>query len=63
MHLKDFEHLKDYDNVLITDEKGTIIFYDFADLKVLKENNLQGSSPHKHCGDDITNIGKILCAS
>jgi len=51
------EHLKDYDNVLITDKKGTIIFYDFADLKVLKEI---GFRPEEFMGKHITSFYKNL---
>ncbi|MBS4172847.1 sigma 54-interacting transcriptional regulator [Bacillus sp. FJAT-49736] len=57
MNLGDFEHLRDYDNVLITDEKGTIIFYDFADLKVLKEI---GFRPEEFMGKQITFFYKNL---
>lgn len=47
----------DYDNVLITDDNGVIIFYDFADLKVLKEIGLR---PEEFMGKHITAFYKNL---
>ncbi|MGG1397140.1 sigma 54-interacting transcriptional regulator [Bacillus salipaludis] len=48
--VNNFKHLKDYDNILVTDENGTIIFYDMADLKVLNE---MGVRPEEFMGKHI----------
>ncbi|MCP8968287.1 sigma-54 interaction domain-containing protein [Ectobacillus ponti] len=37
----ELRHLGEYENVLVTDQHGTIIFYDLADLNVLKEIGLR----------------------
>lgn len=35
--IKDRNRLADYDNVLVTDEQGNIVFYDLADMNVLQQ--------------------------
>lgn len=52
-----FKKLSDYDNILITDEKGKIIFYDLADLKVLK---VLGFRPEDFMGKHITSFYQDL---
>ncbi|MBT2725062.1 sigma-54-dependent Fis family transcriptional regulator [Bacillus sp. ISL-46] len=51
INLKDFQQLTDYDNVLVVDENGIIIFNDLADLNVLKEIGLR---PEEFMGKHIT---------
>lgn len=51
MKSENFNHLVDYDNILVTDEKGVIIFYDLADLNVLRE---LGQRPEEFMGKHIT---------
>ncbi|OIK07985.1 hypothetical protein BIV60_26840 [Bacillus sp. MUM 116] len=50
--LNHFKHLKDYDNILVTDENGTVIFYDMADLKVLNDIGLR---PEEFIGTTVMN--------
>jgi arginine utilization regulatory protein len=52
-----FNHLSDYDNILVADEKGNIVFYDLADLNVL---NALGQRPEKFLGKHITSSFKDL---
>ncbi|MGF6949509.1 arginine utilization regulatory protein [Neobacillus sp. B4I6] len=57
INLKDFQQLTDYDNVLVVDEKGIIIFNDLADLNVLKEIGLR---PEEFMGKHVTSSYKNL---
>ncbi|KQL35896.1 sigma-54-dependent Fis family transcriptional regulator [Psychrobacillus sp. FJAT-21963] len=41
MNINEIYHLSDYDNVLIVDENGITIFYDLADLNILKQLGLR----------------------
>jgi arginine utilization regulatory protein len=34
--IEELNNLADYDNVLIIDKNGVIIFYDLADIKIVK---------------------------
>ncbi|CAG9610689.1 hypothetical protein [Pseudoneobacillus rhizosphaerae] len=34
--IEELNNLADYDNVLIVDKNGVIIFYDLADIKIVK---------------------------
>lgn len=52
-----FKKLADYDNILITDEQGKIIFYDLADLNVLK---VLGYRPEEFMGKHITSFYENL---
>jgi arginine utilization regulatory protein len=53
MNLKfdEIKKLNGFENILITDEKGVIIFYDAADLGILKALAL---TPEKFMGHKIT---------
>lgn len=51
--LQGLDKLADYDNILITDDRGHIIFFDVADLNVLKE---LGSWPEDIIGRHITSF-------
>lgn len=55
--LEIFNNLSDYDNVLIVDENGMIIFYDLADLHSLRELGLR---PEEFMGKKITSFYKNL---
>lgn len=57
MELENFKSLSDYDNILVTDESGRIIFYDLADLNVLK---LLGYRPEEFMGNHVTAFYKDL---
>lgn len=57
LNVPNFNHLKEYDNVLITDNQGIILFYDLADLNVLKEI---GVRPEEFMGKHITSFYKNL---
>lgn len=57
MDLDKFKKLSDYDNILITDEEGTIIFYDLADLNVLRE---LGVRPEEFMGKRVTSFYEDL---
>ena len=57
INLKDFQQLTDYDNILIVDENGIIIFNDLADLNVLKEI---GFRPEEFMGKHVTSSYKNL---
>ncbi|RNB88457.1 PAS domain-containing protein [Brevibacillus nitrificans] len=50
---KQFRNLVDFDNLLVVDEKGTIIFYDLADLSTLQE---LGFRPEEFLGKNITTL-------
>ncbi len=51
MKRRDFTHLSDYDNILIVDKSGNVIFYEFADLKVLRDIGLR---PENFMGKHVT---------
>lgn len=51
--LQDVKHLKDYDNTLIVDQHGQILFFDMADLQVL--TNL-GYTMDRFVGRNITAV-------
>jgi arginine utilization regulatory protein len=57
MHLREFTHLSDFDNILIVDKNGNVIFYEFADLKVLRELGLR---PENFMGKHVTRSYKNL---
>jgi arginine utilization regulatory protein len=57
INLKDFQQLTDYDNILVVDENGIIIFNDLADLNVLKEIGLR---PEEFMGKHVTSSYKNL---
>lgn len=57
IHAENFGHLSEYDNILVVDENGIIIFYDLADLNVLKE---LGQRPEEFMGKHITKFYKNL---
>lgn len=54
---RNFKHLSDYDNILVADENGNVIFYELADLKVLKEIGLR---PENFMGKHVTTSYKNL---
>ncbi|MEH7548062.1 hypothetical protein [Neobacillus vireti] len=39
--IRNIEKLVDYDNILVADKEGIIIFFDLADLNVLREIGLR----------------------
>lgn len=51
MEMGNFKKMSDFDNVLVTDESGRVVFYDLADLNVLKE---LGQRPEEFMGKHIT---------
>ncbi|WP_077247382.1 sigma-54 interaction domain-containing protein [Pseudobacillus wudalianchiensis] len=55
--VESFKGLSDFDNVLIVDANGIVIFYDLADLNVLKELDLR---PENFLGKHITSFYKDL---
>ncbi|WP_078412371.1 sigma-54 interaction domain-containing protein [Priestia abyssalis] len=57
IHAENFGHLSEYDNILVVDKNGIIIFYDLADLNVLKE---LGQRPEEFMGKHITKFYKNL---
>ncbi|WP_286232106.1 sigma-54 interaction domain-containing protein [Neobacillus mesonae] len=57
INFEDFKHISDYDNILITDENGVILFYDLADLNVLKEMAVR---PEEFMGKHVTSYYKDL---
>ncbi|MED4692605.1 hypothetical protein [Peribacillus frigoritolerans] len=52
-----FRRLSDFDNVLVVDDKGMIIFYDMADLNVLME---LGIRPEEFMGKSVTSFYKNI---
>ncbi|ARK31843.1 Arginine utilization regulatory protein RocR [Halalkalibacter krulwichiae] len=52
-----FDQLSKFDNVLIADQNGDIIFYDLADLNVLKQLD---SRPEDFLGKNVTTFYKNL---
>ncbi|WP_230161012.1 hypothetical protein [Peribacillus sp. Bi96] len=57
MNADKFRRLADFDNVLVVDDKGMIIFYDMADLNVLKE---LGIRPEEFMGKNVTSFYKNI---
>ncbi|GHH99058.1 sigma-54-dependent Fis family transcriptional regulator [Neobacillus kokaensis] len=57
INTEDFKHISDFDNILIADENGVILFFDLADLKVLKEISVR---PEEFMGKHITSYYKNL---
>ncbi|WP_419958534.1 sigma-54 interaction domain-containing protein [Psychrobacillus psychrotolerans] len=57
MKFKEFEHLSEYDNVLVVDEHGITIFYDLADLHILKQLGLK---PEEFLRKSVTSFYKNL---
>ncbi|UOF92741.1 sigma 54-interacting transcriptional regulator [Fodinisporobacter ferrooxydans] len=57
MALGNFEDLSAYDNILVTDGHGVIVFYDMADLNVLKE---LGTRPEEFIGQHVTSFYRDL---
>ncbi|MBU3145137.1 sigma-54-dependent Fis family transcriptional regulator [Clostridium sp. CF012] len=49
----EIKKLNDFENILITDEKGVVIFYDAANLEIIKALAL---SPDKFIGHKITSL-------
>ncbi|MFS0784009.1 sigma-54 interaction domain-containing protein [Bacillus sp. 1P06AnD] len=48
-----FDHLSQFDNVLIVDKEGYVLFYDLADLYVLQE---LGQKPEDFLGNKVTSF-------
>jgi arginine utilization regulatory protein len=57
MNVDIFRRLSDFDNVLVVDDKGIIIFYDMADLNVLIE---LGIRPEEFMGKSVTSFYKNI---
>ncbi|MFJ7826472.1 hypothetical protein [Psychrobacillus sp. NPDC096623] len=57
MNFKELNHLSEYDNVLVVDENGTTIFYDLADLHILKQIGLK---PEEFLRKSVTSFYKNL---
>lgn len=57
LNIEALSGLSDYDNVLVVDDKGKILFYDMADLNVLKE---LGIRPEDFMGKTITSFYKNI---
>ncbi|MCQ6281232.1 sigma-54-dependent Fis family transcriptional regulator [Bacillus sp. EB600] len=55
--IRNIKRLMDYDNILVVDEKGIIIFFDLADLNVLREIGLR---PEEFMGKHITSFYENL---
>ncbi|TWD93224.1 arginine utilization regulatory protein [Neobacillus bataviensis] len=55
--IRNIEKLVDYDNILVADKEGIIIFFDLADLNVLREIGLR---PEEFMGKHITSFYKNL---
>ncbi|CEG26391.1 sigma-54 interaction domain-containing protein [Bacillus sp. B-jedd] len=51
--IKELKNLADYDNVLVVDRNGVILFYDLADVKILKT---LGMRPEEFIGSRITSF-------
>ncbi|KKB35388.1 sigma-54 interaction domain-containing protein [Bacillus thermotolerans] len=52
-----YKELAEFDNVLVTDERGNLIFYDIADLNILKELDKR---PENFLGQHVTTSYKDL---
>lgn len=57
MGFKELNHLSDYDNVLVVDANGITIFYDVADLHILKQI---GVKPEEFLRKSVTSFYKNL---
>ncbi|MEH7342658.1 sigma 54-interacting transcriptional regulator [Bacillus sp. JJ1532] len=57
MDVPNLKHLSDFDNVLVVDKTGKTIFYDLADLHILKK---LGQKPEEFLGKNITSFYKNL---
>ena len=57
MNLQELNHLSEYDNVLVVDENGITIFYDLADLHILKHLGLK---PEEFLKKSVTSFYKNL---
>ncbi|WP_231734769.1 sigma-54 interaction domain-containing protein [Bacillus sp. FJAT-29937] len=57
MDIPNLKHLSDFDNVLVVDKTGKTIFYDLADLHILKK---LGQKPEEFLGKNITSFYKNL---
>ncbi|MEC1524963.1 sigma 54-interacting transcriptional regulator [Neobacillus niacini] len=57
INIENFKQLTDFDNILVCDEHGVIIFYDVVDLNVLKQIGLR---PEDFMGKHITTFYKNL---
>lgn len=57
--IESFKSLADFDNVLVVDAHGKVIFYDMADLNILKELHLR---PENFLGEHVTSFYKDLTA-
>lgn len=55
--VESFKNLSDFDNVLVVDANGNVIFYDMADLNILKELHLR---PENFLGKHVTSFYKDL---
>jgi arginine utilization regulatory protein len=56
-NLDDYDYDYDYDYVLIVDKNGVIIFYDLADIKIVKTLGLR---PEEFIGSRITSFYRDL---
>ncbi|QUG41796.1 sigma 54-interacting transcriptional regulator [Psychrobacillus sp. INOP01] len=57
MNFKELKHLPEYDNVLVVDQNGITIFYDLADLHILKHIGLK---PEEFLRKSVTSFYKNL---
>lgn len=57
MNFNEIYHLSDYDNVLVVDENGSTIFYDLADLHILKHIGLK---PEEFLKKNVTSFYQNL---
>ena len=57
MEIPDLKQLSDFDNVLVVDKTGKTIFYDLADLHILKK---LGQKPEEFLGKNITSFYENL---
>ncbi|MDI2588904.1 hypothetical protein OR571_17825 [Psychrobacillus sp. NEAU-3TGS] len=57
MSFTELNHLSDYDNVLVVDANGITIFYDLADLHILKHLGLK---PEEFLRKSVTSFYKNL---
>lgn len=57
MEMAELKHLSDFDNVLVVDKTGKTIFYDLADMYILKK---LGEKPEEFLGKHITAFYKNL---
>jgi arginine utilization regulatory protein len=55
--IEELNNLADYDNVLIVDKNGVIIFYGLADIKIVKTLGLR---PEEFFGSRVTSFYRNL---